>query len=61
MGAVVRVTNLTNRRSVEVRINDRGPADTSRIIDLSKRAAEDLDFTDDGTTRVRVELIRSGP
>jgi rare lipoprotein A len=61
LGAVVRVTNLANRRSVEVRINDRGPADLSRVIDLSKRAAEDLDFTADGTTRVRIELIRSSP
>jgi rare lipoprotein A len=61
LGTVVRVTNLVNRRSVEVRINDRGPADTNRIIDLSKRAAEVLDFTTDGTTRVRLELIRSAP
>jgi len=61
LGTVVQVTNLTNRRFVEVRINDRGPADTSRIIDLSKRAAADLDFTTDGTARVRIELIRSSP
>lgn len=61
LGTVVRVTNLANRRSVEVRINDRGPSDISRIIDLSKRAAADLDFTTDGTARVRIELIRSGP
>ena len=60
LGAVVRVTNLVNRHSVEVRINDRGPADASRIIDLSKHAAEVLDFTTDGTARVRLELIRSG-
>lgn len=59
LGALVRVTNLGNRRTVEVRINDRGPFDTSRIIDLSKHAAEVLGFTDDGTTRVRIELIRS--
>ena len=61
LGTMVRVTNLTNRRSVEVRINDRGPADTSRIIDLSKRAAEMLDFTIDGTTRVGLEVIRAAP
>ncbi len=61
LGTVVRVVNLTNRRSVEVRINDRGPADTSRIIDLSRRAAEMLDFTPDGTTRVRLDLIRAAP
>jgi rare lipoprotein A len=61
LGAMVRVTNLANRRSVEVRINDRGPVDLSRVIDLSKRAAEDLDFTTDGTTHVRIELIRSSP
>jgi|SRR5690242_11513387 rare lipoprotein A len=61
LGTVVRVVNLSNRRSVEVRINDRGPADTSRIIDLSKRAAEALDFITDGTTRVRIDLVRSAP
>ncbi|HKX09742.1 MAG TPA: septal ring lytic transglycosylase RlpA family protein [Stellaceae bacterium] len=61
LGAVVRVTSLVNRRSVEVRINDRGPADLSRIIDLSKRAAAELDFTTDGTARVRIELLRSSP
>jgi peptidoglycan lytic transglycosylase len=60
LGTVVRVTNLANQRSVEVRINDRGPADTTRIIDLSKRAASVLDFAADGVVRVRIELIRTG-
>jgi len=59
LGALVRVTNLGNRRTVEVRNNERGPFETSRIIDLSKHAAEVLGFTGDGTTRVRIELIRS--
>lgn len=49
------VTNLENGRSVEVRINDRGPYVDGRIIDLSRAAAERLDMTGDGTAPVRVE------
>jgi rare lipoprotein A len=49
------VTNLENGRSVEVRINDRGPYVDGRIIDLSRAAAERLDMTEDGTAPVRVE------
>lgn len=59
-GTRVRVTNLANGRSVVVRINDRGPygRDRSRIIDLSKKAARELGFIDDGVTRVTVEVLR---
>lgn len=53
----VRVTDLANGRSVVVRINDRGPYDGHRIIDLSARAARELGITDDGTARVRLELV----
>ena len=55
--SIVRVTNLDNGRSVVVRVNDRGPYAKSRIIDMSKRAAELLGFKDQGTARVRVELL----
>lgn len=53
----VRVTNLENRRSIIVRVNDRGPFVTGRIIDLSAGAARKLGFYKKGTARVRVETI----
>lgn len=53
----VRVTHLRNRRSVVVRVNDRGPFHPSRLIDLSYAAAVKLGFVKDGTARVRVEAI----
>ncbi len=57
-GTIVRVTNLVNRRTVEVRINDRGPyAGRHRIIDLSRKAAERLDMIRAGVVGVRIEII----
>jgi len=53
----VKVTNTKNNRSVEVRINDRGPFVEGRVIDLSKSAAEILDFINAGLTEVIVEVI----
>ncbi len=60
LGTRVRVTNLSNGKSVVVKINDRGPfgRDRSRIIDLSKAAARKLDFIDSGWTRVTVEVLK---
>ncbi len=55
-GAIVRVANLDNRRSVSVRINDRGPFAEGRIIDLSRAAARELGLIGPGTARVRIEL-----
>ena len=57
LGTVVRVTNLENAQSIEVRINDRGPFVHERIIDLSRHAAEKLDMKDDGVATVRVEAL----
>lgn len=57
MPSVVRVTNLDNGRSVVVRINDRGPFARDRIIDMSRRAAEELGFQQRGTANVRVEVL----
>lgn len=54
LGSCVEVTNVTNRRRVFVRVNDRGPYVMSRTIDLSQRAAEDLRMADDGLVRVRI-------
>jgi len=53
----VRVTNLANGRSLDVRVNDRGPFHEDRIIDLSYAAARALGFADKGTTRVHLETI----
>ncbi len=53
----VRVTNLRNKRSLIVRVNDRGPYHGNRIIDLSVRAAKMLDFHRNGVARVRVDYV----
>lgn len=53
----VRVTNLANGRSLDVRVNDRGPFHDDRIIDLSYAAARALGFADRGTTRVHIATI----
>ena len=56
MPSVVRVTNLENGRSIEVRVNDRGPYARGRIIDMSRRAAQLLGFEGQGTAKVRVQI-----
>ncbi len=56
LGSYATVTNIENGRSVTVKINDRGPFTRGRIIDLSRRAAEELDIRRSGTARVRVEV-----
>ena len=58
-GTLVRVTNLDTGRSVVVRINDRGPHDPGRIIDLSTAAAKALDMRQDGLAQVRLEIDHS--
>lgn len=55
--AEVRVTNLSNNRSVVLRVNDRGPFKRDRIIDVSRAAAEKLGFLNQGTAKVRVEYL----
>jgi rare lipoprotein A len=52
-----RVTNLRNHRSIIVRVNDRGPFAADRIMDVSRRTAEALDFHGVGTARVKVEYV----
>jgi rare lipoprotein A len=54
-GTKVLVTNLSNGRSVTVRINDRGPYGRGRIIDVSTAAARELGMIGSGTARVRVD------
>jgi len=57
----VRVSNLSNGRSLIVRVNDRGPYAGNRIIDVSRRAAHLLGFTVSGTAWVRAEYIGAAP
>lgn len=53
----IRVTNLSNSYSIVVRVNDRGPYHGGRLIDVSQRVAEALDFRVRGTARVRVDYV----
>lgn len=53
----VRVTNLENGRSIELRVNDRGPFVDDRLIDLSEAAARELGFVERGLARVRVQFL----
>lgn len=53
----VRVTNLKNGKQVIVKVNDRGPFEKNRVIDLSYAAAKKLGYIDEGTALVRVEAI----
>lgn len=55
--SLVKVTNLKTNKSIVVRINDRGPFRKKRIIDLSHSAARSLNFLNQGTIRVKLELI----
>jgi rare lipoprotein A len=61
MPSYVRVTNLDNGRSIMVRLNDRGPYASNRLIDLSVGAAKALDFYSRGLARVRVEYVGRAP
>ena len=58
LGTRVRVTNTRNGRSVEVRINDRGPYGRGRIIDVSEAAARQLGMIDAGVVPVTIEVLR---
>lgn len=56
-GTMLRVTNLTNNKTITVRVNDRGPYSKGRIIDLTKAGAKALDFIKEGHTKVEIEVI----
>src|SRR5271169_1931104 len=58
MPSIVEVTNLQNGRSLQLRVNDRGPFVDGRLIDVSRRAAQLLGFETKGTTPVRVRIIK---
>jgi rare lipoprotein A len=57
LGTMVMVTNLENGRSVELRVNDRGPFVKGRIVDVSYAAAKMLDMAEKGTAPVKVEVF----
>ncbi len=57
---IVKVTNLSNGKSVNVRVNDRGPFSDNREIDVSKAAAEKLDMLATGTANVSLEIVQLG-
>ena len=57
---VVKVTNLKNGRSVNIRINDRGPFIPNRHLDVTPRAAKKLGFYDQGLTTTRIEVLSVG-
>ncbi len=59
-GTRVQVTNLANQRSVVLRINDRGPFVAGRVIDVSFRAAQELNFVQAGLVKVRVDVLPGG-
>jgi rare lipoprotein A len=58
--ALVKVTNVSNGKSVKVRINDRGPFIPGRLLDVSPRAAKKLGFYDQGLTTVEVKVLSVG-
>ena len=60
LNSIVKVTNTKNGRTVTLRINDRGPYIKGRILDCSYGAAIKLDFIEEGTTEVKIEVIKWG-
>jgi rare lipoprotein A len=61
MPCYARVTNLNNGKSLIVRVNDRGPYHGNRLIDVSNKAAELLEFKGNGVAHVRVEYVGRAP
>ncbi len=59
-GTILRVTNLSNGKTCDVRVNDRGPFVATREIDLSKAAAVKLDMIGSGTAKVKLEIVTRG-
>ncbi len=58
-GTILKVTRLDNKRSVNVKVTDKGPYLKGRVIDLSRRAAEALGMINDGVVEVKVEVVQS--
>ena len=58
-GTVVRVTNPRNKRSVKVTVTDRGPHAKGRVIDLSRKAAQQIDIVDAGVAPVKLKVMKT--
>lgn len=58
-GTKVRVTNLSNNKKIVVRINDRGPVSKKFVIDISEKAAKQLDMKDAGVVPVKLEIHKT--
>ena len=56
-GTIVRVINTANNKTVDVKINDRGPFVKGRVIDLSQKAFEKIGSTNQGVVPVRIEIL----
>jgi rare lipoprotein A len=61
-GTMVKVTNLRNNKSVVVRVNDRGPhgGSKAKIIEITSRAAKEIDMIKEGKAQVQIEVVESG-
>lgn len=57
LGTVVKVTNVKSGDSIKVEINDRGPYVKGRVLDLSRRAAQELGITGAGRAQVNIEVV----
>ena len=57
---ILKVTNLSNGKTVQVRVNDRGPFVAGREIDLSKAAAKKLGMINSGTAKVKIQIVKMG-
>jgi rare lipoprotein A len=60
MGTIIRVTNLSNMKTVILEVNDRMPQHPDRIIDLSLGAADALGMREDGLQKVKIEVLKWG-
>ena len=60
LNTIIRVTNKANDNSLKLRVNDRGPYVGNRILDCSYGAALKLDFLNQGTTEIKIEVIEWG-
>jgi len=58
-GTKVRVTNVKNNKSVVLRVNDRGPTQPNRILDVTRAAAQRLGFVRSGVTEVKLEVVEA--
>ena len=59
LGTKIKVTNLENGKTVMLTVNDRGPYVRGRFLDVSHRAAKDLNFAQAGTTEVRIDAVET--